>query len=102
MVVTKEDWINRKWRPMMAVMYFTVCICDFIIFPVLWSLFQAYFEGQVTTPWTPLTLQGAGLFHMAMGAILGVTAWTRGQEKIKKLVIDEELTARAASQKPTQ
>ena len=32
--------------------------------------------------WNPLTLQGAGLYHLAMGAILGVAAWSRGQEKI--------------------
>jgi hypothetical protein len=32
--------------------------------------------------WQPLTLIGAGLFHMAMGAVLGITAWSRGQEKI--------------------
>jgi hypothetical protein len=30
----------------------------------------------------PLTLQGAGLFHMAMGAILGIAAYGRTQEKL--------------------
>jgi hypothetical protein len=29
-----------------------------------------------------LTLQGAGLFHIAMGAIIGVAAWGRTQEKL--------------------
>lgn len=78
----KEDWINRKWRPMMGAMYFVVCIMDFVVFPVLWSMLQAHFSGSVTTEWEPLTLKGAGLFHMAMGMILGVAAWTRGQEKM--------------------
>jgi hypothetical protein len=32
--------------------------------------------------WQPLTLQGAGLFHMAMGAVLGLSAWGRTQEKL--------------------
>jgi hypothetical protein len=32
--------------------------------------------------WNPITLQGAGLFHMAMGAILGIAAFGRTQEKI--------------------
>jgi hypothetical protein len=32
--------------------------------------------------WLPITLGGGGLFHVAMGAVLGVTAWSRGQEKI--------------------
>lgn len=78
----KEDWSNRKWRPYMAWMYMIICILDFAVFPVLWSILQAYYDGQVTSQWDPLTLKGAGLFHMAMGAVLGVAAWSRGQEKI--------------------
>jgi hypothetical protein len=30
----------------------------------------------------PITLQGGGLFHVAMGAVLGVTAYGRTQEKL--------------------
>ena len=78
----QEDWTTRKWRPMMAWMYMSVCVLDFAIFPVLWSILQAYYDGQVTSQWDPLTLKGAGLFHMAMGAVLGVAAWSRGQEKL--------------------
>jgi hypothetical protein len=78
----KEDWMNSKWRPMMGWMYMVVCMMDFVIFPILWSLLQAMNHGRVETQWSPITLQGAGLFHMAMGAVLGVTAWSRGQEKI--------------------
>ena len=79
----KEDWMNSKWRPMMAWMYMIVCIFDFIIFPILWSIVQALDpQGSVNTPWQPLTIQGAGLFHMAMGAIIGVTAFGRTQEKL--------------------
>jgi hypothetical protein len=29
-----------------------------------------------------MTLQFGGLIHMAFGAILGISAWTRGQEKV--------------------
>lgn len=36
----------------------------------------------MTSQWDPLTLKGAGLFHLAMGAVLGVAAWSRGQEKM--------------------
>lgn len=77
-----ESWMNRKWRPAMGWTYMVICILDFAIFPIAWSILQAYAEGQVTSQWDPLTLKGAGLFHMAMGAILGIAAWTRGQEKI--------------------
>jgi K+ transporter len=34
--------------------------------------------------WQSLTLQNGGFFHIAMGAVLGVAAWTRGQEKLAK------------------
>jgi len=78
----KEDWMNSKWRPMMGWMYMVVCTADFVMFPVLWSLVQAIGEGRVEMQWNPITLQGAGLFHMAMGAILGIAAFGRTQEKI--------------------
>jgi hypothetical protein len=63
-------------------MYMLVCMMDFVGFPVLWSLLQAYDHGQVTSQWQPLTLQGAGLFHIAMGAVIGISAYGRTQEKL--------------------
>jgi len=78
-----EDWINKKWRPAMGWMYMAVCVADFIIFPVAWSVLQVVSKGSVTTPWQPITLQGAGLFHIAMGAVLGIAAFGRTQEKIQ-------------------
>jgi len=78
----KEDWMNTKWRPMMGWVYMAVCLADFVLFPVLWSLVQAAHGGSVQTQWNPITLQGAGLFHMAMGAIIGVAAFGRTQEKL--------------------
>jgi len=78
----KEDWMNSKWRPMMGWMYMGVCIFDFVIAPVLWSLIQALFHGGVNVQWQPLTLQGAGLFHISMGAVLGLAAYGRTQEKL--------------------
>jgi hypothetical protein len=78
-----EDWINKKWRPAMGWMYMAVCVFDFILFPVLWSILQAATNGSVTTPWQPLSLQGAGLFHIAMGAVLGIAAYGRTKEKIE-------------------
>ena len=78
----KEDWMNSKWRPMMGWMYMLVCFMDFVGFPVLWSLLQAYSNGAVNSQWQPLTLQGAGLFHLAMGAVIGISAYGRTQEKL--------------------
>jgi len=39
---------------------------------------------------------------LAMAAIIGVAAWTRGQEKIQRIVLGEELVERTTtSQTPT-
>ena len=78
----KEDWMNSKWRPMMGWSYMLTCIADFVIFPVLWSVLQSVSKGQVNIQWQPITLQGAGLYHIAMGAVLGIAAYGRTQEKL--------------------
>ena len=78
----KEDWMNSKWRPMMGWSYMLTCIADFVIFPVLWSVLQSISKGQVNMQWQPITLQGAGLYHIAMGAVLGIAAYGRTQEKL--------------------
>lgn len=77
-----EDWMQKKWRPAMGWSYMLTCIADFVAFPILWSALQAIQGGEVTSQWNPITLQGAGLYHVAMGAVLGVAAWSRGQEKM--------------------
>jgi len=59
------------------------CTADFVIFPVLWSILQTLQGGQVTSQWNPLTLQGAGLYHIAMGAVLGIAAYGRTKEKVE-------------------
>jgi hypothetical protein len=90
-----EHWTDKKWRPYMAWMYMIVCLLDFAVFPVLWSILQAYYRGEVTNQWDPLTLKGAGLFHIAMGAVIGVTSWSRGREKIQGM--QNELSSSVAS-----
>lgn len=84
----KEDWMNSKWRPAMGWLYMLVCFCDFVLFPVLHAIYvAALFKNGVASTgvpaqWAPLTLQGAGLFHLAMGAVLGLAAYGRTQEKL--------------------
>ena len=77
----KEDWMNAKWRPMMGWIYMLTCVTDFIIFPILWAMLQAALKQPVSA-WQPITLQCAGLFHLSMGAIIGVAAFGRTQEKL--------------------
>ena len=76
-----EDWMARKWRPMMGWTYMATCVFDFVIAPIAWSMLQAFLK-QPVTQWMPVTLQGAGLYHVAMGAVLGVAAYGRTQEKL--------------------
>ena len=76
-----EDWMQKKWRPAMGWMYMGICTLDMAVFPVLWSVLQMI-QHTTITQWQPLTLQGAGLFHVAMGAVLGIAAFGRTQEKI--------------------
>jgi hypothetical protein len=81
----EEDWMTKKWRPMMAIMYMTACLFDFVFFPIMFTIVQFWevsAANDAFRQWAPITLQGGGLFHVAMGAVLGVSAWSRGQEKI--------------------
>jgi uncharacterized membrane protein YgcG len=79
----KEDWMNSKWRPMMGWMYMFVCLFDFVLAPIMWTSIQALFHGGINTQWQPLTLQGGGLFHVAMGAVIGISAYGRTKEKLE-------------------
>jgi hypothetical protein len=81
----KEDWMTTKWRPMMAIVYMAINVFDFILGPILFNFLQYLNPGQAIGMWQPLTLQGGGLIHIAFGAILGISAWTRGQEKIETI-----------------
>lgn len=79
-----RSFINTKWRPMMAWVYMLIVIFDFIIFPIMWSSLQAYQGILVTMAWDPITLKSGGFFHVAMGAILGITAYGRTREKLNR------------------
>jgi hypothetical protein len=81
-----DTWLHKYWRPMMAVVYMVIILFDFIIYHIFWSIVQVYGStGVVSLQWSPLTLLSGGVFHAAMGAVLGVDAWTRGKEKIERL-----------------
>lgn len=82
----KSNWIRDTWRPAVGVTYIAICIFDFILFPIAWTLLMA-FQGttiQQTSAWIPITLGSGGLFHLSFGAILGVYAWGRSKEKIDR------------------
>jgi len=86
-----EDWMQKKWRPAMGWMYMGICTLDMAVFPVLWAMLQM-FQNTAITQWQPLTLQGAGLFHIAMGAVLGIAAFGRTQEKLAGAAVNPTAT----------
>lgn len=86
-VAESENWLYVRWRPMMGWVYMITCVADFIVFPILWAILHAMLKLP-QTPWEPLTLQGAGLYHLSMGAILGVAAYGRTQEKLAIMNIE--------------
>jgi hypothetical protein len=100
----EESWITRHWRPMMAMQYFTVCLFDFVFGHIANYIFFAM-TSQPFVAWIPQTIQGGGVYHFAMGAVLGVAAWTRGQEKITRInqFGDEEIMeSSSTSQTPME
>lgn len=78
-----ETWLNRNWRPMMGWTYIAICIFDFIIMPSANYFFFGHTHGEFQA-WKSLTMSDGGLFHLSMGAVLGITSWTRGREKINR------------------
>jgi len=79
--IKTEEAIKRYWRPAMAWQYFTVCLFDFIVGPVFYTYMQVS-TGQQLHQWDPITLKAAGLYHIAMGGMIGIYTWVRSLEKI--------------------
>ena len=80
---TNTDWINNKYRPAMGWVYMCICIFDFILAPILWTIIQAFLHGSIANQWAPLSLGGGGLLHVAFGAVIGISAFGRTREKLE-------------------
>jgi hypothetical protein len=102
---TKEQVWKQAWRPAAAYLYLAICFADFIGFPVYYMASSRLSDATVVDQalkfkdstaqvevlktlrheqtWTPITTVGGGMIHIALGSIIGVSAWTRGQEKIE-------------------
>ena len=87
--------LHNYWRDYLALVYIIICLFDFVVGATWWNLSiqsmfldcvardvgQAICFQNAPPPWTPYTLNNGGMFHIAMGAILGAAAWKRGEEK---------------------
>jgi len=101
----KNNWIDTKWRPAMGWQYLVVCFFDFVLGPIM-NVVYAAFSSTPLVPWVPLTIQGGGLYHLAMGAVVGVNSWGRTKEKLAITETEAttaivEINANADSQEPS-
>jgi len=76
-----EHWAKAYWRPAMGWLYMLICLVDFVVFPAI-SMFIPVITKLPYVAWQSLSLSNGGLIHMAFGAILGVAAYGRTQEKV--------------------
>jgi hypothetical protein len=79
----------------MGWLYMLICFMDFVMFPLLAMFIPIIMKsfGLADTAyaaWESLSLSNGGIIHLAFGAILGVAAWTRGQEKIKSIESNDD------------
>jgi len=97
--IADKSWYQRLWRPSMGWSYLVICLFDFLIAPIMNAIFQSqYYSAHDFVPWNPITLGSGGLYHISMMLIVGVTAYSRGQEKMKIL---ETLTSVAFKVPPS-
>jgi hypothetical protein len=77
----RERWFKTYWRPAAAWIYLLINLFDFVVAPVI-TMILPKLIGAPYVPWNPLTLSNGGMFHLAFGAIIGVTAWGRTRERV--------------------
>lgn len=84
-IIENDKWLN--WKPLAAFVYLFICIMDFVVMPVMVHQTNKDISEQLVhiqdqkemqqkadilrmAKWEPLTMQNAGLFHIAFGTIL--------------------------------
>lgn len=77
--------LYTRWRPAIAWSYMVICLFDFMIGPMFFNVLQYLDSDTSISMWQSITLQGGGLYHLSMGAIVGVSAFGRTKEKLASL-----------------
>lgn len=77
-----NESLYKHWRPGIAWSYLVVCVFDFMVGPIIYNTLQYLEVGTTISMWQSITLQGGGLYHLSMGAIVGVSAFGRTKEKL--------------------
>ena len=82
-----DNWIKTMWRPALAWSYVVINLFYFAIGPIMYNMLEYWNPGQELDAWTSVTLQGGGLYHLSMGAIIGISSHGRTKEKLHAPVL---------------
>ena len=99
----KDSFLQKYWRPSMAILYLFLCLLDYGVRPVVNQYYANKFDLSATVEaiqpldpavqvkaleiaarneiWPPILNE---FVHLAFGAILTAAATTRGLEKMKR------------------
>lgn len=69
-----RNMLKGNWRPLMAYQYILICLFDFMFGPIATMIYHGVTKTDYAQ-WQSLTLQGGGMYHISMGAILGISTW---------------------------
>lgn len=72
-----KQFMTLYWKPLYAMSYMFICICDFVLGPTFYNVFQMFNHTSKLEIWQSVTLQNGGLYHLASGAILGIAAFPK-------------------------
>jgi len=98
-------WMQRDegWKTVLAVVYSIICLVDFVVMPVAITAakgaglkefiatelrtfdpaIQLQLLQVISRDYSPFTLQGAGVFHLAFGALLTGSALSKSKTEEK-------------------
>ena len=79
----KETWF-KQWHLFAAWLYLTIIAFDFLIAPITNVVILAYFKYPIIA-WAPITLQGGGIFHISMLAVIGVATWGQSRQMVEQI-----------------
>ena len=94
---------EEGWKTVLAVVYAVICLVDFFIMPMAITAFKGHglqdfivndlrkydpsiqlqLLQAISKDYSPFTLQGSGLFHLAFGALLTGSALSRPKTEDK-------------------
>ena len=99
-------WLKNNWRQVAFIIYFAICLFDFVIMPGIISLNNKLIDIDAITKialqfkdpsvqieiikslttkqvWVPLTMNSSASFHLAWGALLTSVAFSHGREQLQ-------------------